>query len=185
MAVPEIVQKLDSFLKEADLFTHECEAVYFMVEVRKVIEQQNLSLPVLKFYTDWCVHSEKDKITPEIKAMAEQMYSGAVTRIKDPNSPEDHTLAVNDFVYMVNLRSETASFLSQFGLPDDLTQKDEYWKRFIAVLVKVLENQPINDPSGDVQTILFEPAATGCVIGTIIFKQPVEGYPSYSLKNVY
>lgn len=185
MSVPEIVDKLAEFLDRRDSFTEECEVVYFMVEARKLIDQQKLSLPILKFYADWCVHSSKDVITPEIKAMSEQMYAGAVARINNPNSPEDHTSPISDFVYMVNLHTEIDDLLTQYGLSNDFTQVKERWVSFIGMLVKVLENQPINNPSIHVQTILFEPAAEGCVIGTIVFRQPVESYPHFTLKNAY
>lgn len=185
MATSEIMDKLRILLTKENVFAEECEVVYFMVEARKVIDQQKLSFPVLKFYADWCVHSSKDKITPEIEMMSESMYDGAVARINDPNSPEDYTSAINDFVYMVNLRAEIGSFLTDLGLPSDLAYLEEDWIRFVVMLTRVLENQPINNPSTNVQTILFEPATPGCVIGTLVFKQPVGGYPSFSLKNVY
>lgn len=185
MAVPEIIDKLLSFLQKENIFTEECEVVYFMVEARKVIDQQKLNLPILKFYADWCVHSSKDRITPEIKEMSEQMYAGAVARINDPNSPVDHAAPVSDFVYMVNLRREVGSFLAQYGLPEGLIQTKEEWIQFVSILAKVLENQPIVEPCDDVQEILFEPAAPRCVIGVIVFKTPVNGQGYFRLMNAY
>jgi hypothetical protein len=51
--------------------------------------------------------------------------------------------------------------------------------------VKVLEGQPIVNPTDDVETICFEPAREGCVIGRIVFRKRIDGFPYYDYMNAY
>ncbi len=86
MAREKIIEKLNRFLTDHNPLAEECHVVYLMVEIRKVIdhEKSNATYPLLKFYSDWTVHTEKGHITPEIKQMMEVMYKTAEMEIKNP-----------------------------------------------------------------------------------------------------
>ena len=73
MSSNEISDKLRAFVDRYCPLTEECHAVYLMVELRKIIDQQQLKLSLLKFYADWTVHSSKDRITPEVRQVSENL----------------------------------------------------------------------------------------------------------------
>lgn len=155
---------------------NEADVVYFMVEIRKIIEKEFNSkalYPLLEFYCDWTVHSEKDRITPEIESI--------MIRIdKELNEKDDYNIRNNGrnsenikFIYAEELKKEFKSFLSDFGLPYDLCDDSSRWISFIQLLYKVLIDQPINfkagNPVHNIKTFILEPAAEGAVIWVIKF----------------
>ena len=186
MAIDEIVEKLKSFVLAHCPPKEESDVVYLMVEMRKIIDKRKKEYPLLKFYADWAVHSEKDRITPEIERISEELYSTAVTEIESAFPGMSGTKSpMNAFAYMEELGKEMLALFREFGIETAFVEDRESWIQFVALLVKVLENQPINNPSKNVQTIYFEPANEGCVIGIIIFKKPVNGYEYYKYMNVF
>lgn len=188
MSKEEIINKLQELFSRHDPLPEEAHVLYLMVEVRKIIDKDRSAtrFPLLKFYADWMVHSQKDKITTEIEQMSEEMYAFAVTEINAPrpgmSGQSSHVL---DFAYMEALSKEMTLFLTEAGVRSDMATDKRKWIDFASLLVKILENQPINSPSANVKTIIFEPANPRCTILTIVFKQPIKGYPSYTLKNAY
>src|SRR3989344_7144973 len=86
MGRTEIIKKLGDFLPAHDPLTEECQVVYLMVEVRKIIdhEKSGATYPLLKFYGDWTVHTEKSYITSEIKQVMEEMYKTEEADIANP-----------------------------------------------------------------------------------------------------
>jgi len=92
---------------------------------------------------------------------------------------------VMQFAYMEGLGKEVKQFLESHDLDPTLADEEDKWIEFVQLLIRVLENQPINNPTKDIEYFRFEPANPGCVIGTLKFKQPIGGYPSYTFKNAF
>lgn len=130
------------------------------------------------------MHTEKDHITAEMKDVIETLYAAVVAHIGSPHSREAHAPAMA-FVYMSELGEELALFLEQHGLDPTLARDEEIWTEFVALLVKVLESQPINNPIENIEKFIFEPANQKCVVGTLIFKQPIAGKHFYRFLNTY
>ena len=186
MAREEIIEKLSSFLTNHDPLTEECHIVYLIVEIRKVIdhEKSNTTYPLLKFYGDWAVHTEKDHITAEIRQMMEAMYKTAEMEIKNPALRKAGS-SIMQFAYMEGLGQEMKSFLENHGIAPFLAEDENKWIEFVKLLVKVLENQPIISPTPDIESFFFEPANAGCVIGILRFKQQIDRYNFYRFINAY
>ncbi len=145
MGYTNIMEKLNTFLIKQPLKGEE-DVVYLLVEIRKVIKQNGLSkkYPILKFYCDWSVHSEKDAITPEIKMIMENIYQEIILRvIKKVHVIKPNTLG---FIDMKHLRPEMDKFLKENGLPDSLTVDSKNWTSFQIFLAGVLVDQPIKNP---------------------------------------
>ncbi len=188
MSKDEIISKLQRLFSQHDPLLEEAHVVYFMVEARKIIDEHDKSVarfPLLKFYADWTAHTQKDKITPEIEQMAEEMYGYAVRVINAPHGIVDEKSKALEFAYMESLSSEVGTFLVEAGVNTDLATNKDKWTMFASLLVKVLENQPINNPSANVRCIIFEPASPRCVALRIDFKVPVNGNHWYAMKNAY
>jgi len=186
MAREEIIEKLNSFSINHNTFTEECYIVYLMVEIRKVIdrEKSNTTYPLLKFYSDWVVHTEKDYITLEIQQMMEEMYKTAEAEIKNPMLIKEGS-PIMQFAYMDGLGKEMKLFLEDHGIGSFLAEEKDKWIEFVKFLVKVLENQPIITPTQNIKLFFFEPANVGCVIGILVFEQSIGGYNSYKFMNTY
>lgn len=186
MSASEIINKLRDFLQARPLLTEECQIVYLMVEIRKVLdhEKSGSKYPLLKFYSDWTVHTEKDRISPEIKQMMEVMYKTAEADIANPALRKAGS-PIMQFAYMEGLGQEMKSFLENHGVDSSLAQNEMRWIEFIKLLVKILENQPIINPSPSIESFFFEPANEGCVIGILRFRQPIGKYNFYRFMNAY
>ncbi|MFH1423390.1 MAG: hypothetical protein ABIG29_00305 [Candidatus Nealsonbacteria bacterium] len=182
----EIIEKFKTFLSQHPSLKEECHVVYFMVELRKILDHENSSAqyPLLKFYSDWTVHIKKDYISPQMKIIIDDMYKTALSEIANPASVQTMS-PVMQFAYMDGLGKEMKQFLENHDLDSSLANEEGKWIEFIQPLIKVLENQPINNPTKDVEYFCFASANPGCVIGTLKFKQPVRGYPSYTFKNAF
>lgn len=150
----EIIAKLKPILKEK--ICKEQDAVYVMVEIRKLLDRTTDSnYPVLRFYCDWTVHTEKDKITPAIKRQIERIYQ----EVQKENSLKPGINFISrkdstDFFYMGQLKDELARFLEKLNIGSDLF-KYENWISFIKSLVSVLTHQKINNPCDNVRHLEF------------------------------
>jgi hypothetical protein len=187
MAREEIIEKLDDFLNHHDPLTEECHVVYLMVEIRKILDhekdhRQTGDFSLLRFYCDWILHTEKTGITENIRLIMEEVFKDAKSHIEAPAMQQEMS-PVMQFAYMNNLKEQMVHFLEERGLNSAIV--NDGWISFIGILVKVLENQPINDPTDDISVFSFIPAAEGCVAGVIYFKKPINGYNHYKFANAY
>jgi hypothetical protein len=71
-----------------------------------------------------------------------------------------------------------------YGFPTSLTTDKKSWLTFANGLIKVLEDQPIVEPTPEIAKVWYEPAAPGSVLFVIGFAQPIGGFPSYRYGNV-
>lgn len=184
MAKEKIVEKLDVFLQTHNPINEECYVVYLLVEMRKILDRENTSsYPLLRFYCDWSVHVEKDRITKEIKKIVEEIFQDVKDQIENPAMTQAMS-PVMRFAYMEDLKSEMAHFLTNYDLSTSMLD-EKNWIEFISTLIQVLENQPIKNPADDVALFGFIPAAPGCVQGIVEFKEPINGYGHYKFSNAY
>lgn len=186
MGYPEIVRKLATIIEDKAPLTEECHVVYLLVEVRKILDHKdsNKKYPLLKFYADWCVHTSKDRISPEIQEIMSRMYESAIGQIENPGDGKVASPAMQ-FAYMEDLASDFEKFLEDHHLPTTLVREEGMWLSFVQLLVRVLQDQPIVEPVQNVQRFFFEPAAEGCVVGVMIFKEPVSDNHYYRFMNSY
>jgi len=188
MGQPEIVDKLNQFFDQHIPLDEECHVVYVMVELRKLIDRlgddkKHGSFTLIRFYSDWMVHTEKDRITESMRVVMQAVYAAIQTQLASPYPAIESSKAVVGFAYMENLQGEMRQLFGQTGLKT--TMLDSGWTDFVALLVKVLENQPVHKPIPEIEWFCFLPSAAGCVAGEIAFTAPVSGYPSYTFKNAY
>ncbi len=171
----DITRKLAELLGQPGFkFTNEAEVVYFLVELRKILDRHHEATGVsafqtVRFYADWSVHTAKSKITPAIQVIME---------LVDKSVPQDiaanHQLLMTaehlEFIYARELRNEIIALMRDLGLPDDVFVDEEGWLSFVGNLVKVLADQPIQNPVPNISSFCFRPAAEGAVIWEIEFK---------------
>ncbi len=169
----EIVDKLKKTLIKC--IENESDVVYLMVGIRKVLEMKGVSgFLLLKFYCDWILHHKKDLITKEIKQIMNKI---------DSSIPKDKSLypAISikdrtniDFIYMKELKKQLDKFLKKYDLPLKLVTDKKCWITFVKLLTKILENQPIINPSENIKSFSFIPAKEGVAIWVIEFNDERE-----------
>ena len=181
----EIVGKLDDFFNKHTPFTEECHVLYTLVEIRKILDRENnRKYPILRFYCNWSVHTDKDS-TREMEAVMKDIYEDIEKQIANPALVGmGGKTKVIGFMYMEDLQAEIEKFLQEYQLRISLTEKS-IWLEFVKLLVKILADQPINTPSVDIKQFAFLPAADGCVRGRIDFVKNIGQYSYYQFGNAY
>lgn len=181
----DIESKLGSFLANHMPFTEECQVVYLLVEMRKILDHEGSGkYPMLRFYADWTVHTAKDKITAQIKSRMQSIYKEILER-RSKKSFVDPDPKLLPFVSMMDLRTEIDKFLQDHSLPDDLILLTKNWPSFQALLASVLADQPINNPCPGIRTFSFKPAAPGCGIAEIEYETRPAEYDIYRVAGAF
>ncbi len=171
-----IVEKLDKFLGTHVPFKEECEAVYLMVELRKLLDIEKEvwkkihgrhtyqeRFPILRFYCDWTVHTAKTKpwsFTPPIKYIMSR-----INELLAP-FPQDHN---TDFLFLPELRAEMTQLFDTYGLSTKLCSDEDAWKYFLSIFVQVLADQPMENPIPAISSFCFVPSNPGQVFVEIAF----------------
>lgn len=194
MASPQIISKLNRLIQETNDWT-EVEVTYLFVQVRKLLDHARNSNAIdkykhLRFYCDWLVHINKDKIDESTLEILRGFEAGMKEMIG--NRDYDAPGPIN-FAYFESVQAEVLEFLGTQDVEFKPFLEEKVWINIIASLVKALENQPINiKPSYGmlIQNIEFQLSAPGTVWLRAIFNKPFKGadgtsYRYFDLKNVY
>lgn len=194
MAREEIADKIQTLLTTSGSWS-EPTAVYFMVEVRKLLDHHRAvgqtDSTHLRFYCDWVVHISKDRADPSTIEVLEALQEQVEAQLR--TASQIAAQSAIDFAYFESMKAELADFLTQQGIDASRIRDLESWSEFVSVLVKALENQPLTvDPRHglNITRITFLPSAPRCVIMHVDFGTPVESndgqkFHWFELKNVY
>lgn len=152
MALDEIVGKLDKFLREDISVDKESCVVYLMVELRKLLDHQNVKEKylTLRFYCDWTVHIKKDRNMAGITEIANHI---------DKLVPRNRTLSQKEadyilgFLRMTKLNDEMNGFLKENDLSLGKLGNASNWRVFSNTLGEVLSGQPILNPNPSIKSI--------------------------------
>lgn len=150
--IPDLIYKLTRALKKP--VQTECEVVYLMVEIRKLMDRREAErrkavpeedhrklrpeFPVLKLFCDWAVH-----INIEWNREAEPLmreFDGAVESVKAGNGIP---LSFLEFLSLSHLREQFARFLKLNELPTRLVEEGHAWDRFLDLYSAVVSDCPI------------------------------------------
>jgi hypothetical protein len=154
---PEIIRKLHEFLTSHVPFKEECEAVYLMVEVRKLLDREHPRdrFAKVRFYCDWMVHTQKDRNQDAIRDSMEELND---CLNNDSQHPQEDFMS---FFSLVELRKEMFNLFEIHGLRTQVCQDDRYWNCFVDVFIQVLSDQPITNPINGISSIAFVPEKKG------------------------
>lgn len=177
MAQTEIKTKLESFFKENEVIDSEYKAVYFMVELRKLLDYQEPALKRsysrLRYYCDWVLHTRKDRYHESIRPLIEDVYSGIVNTIQTYPVVSGHESVV-DLLYLKDLKKEVVEFLEVQKIQTKNISANEGWSIFIRELLKVLSGQPLYNPTNNISLLRFEHATNSFVWLRVDFKRPIK-----------
>lgn len=136
----KIIEKLKVFLTDHKTFKEECEVVYLMAEIRKVLDlDQSFKSDCLRFYSNWSLHTDlsKDRTTKFISNMFDQ-YIDLCKCYEEID--HDIKMAHPNFFKLNDLKSElTKFFTSCSSLPSNLISNNTDWFSFVKLLLSVIE----------------------------------------------
>jgi hypothetical protein len=161
MGQRQLEQKITDLLTTPSPFKDEPQVLYFLVESRKILDKQRAAansnlFPVLRFYADWSVHTEKNQRMTTINQIVQKLD----TSIKNlgyniEKIPVDNPQSIADFVLMIELRKEILAYLKQFKLPKKIFSNNSDWLVFVNSLIGILNEQPLMNPSASIRKILL------------------------------
>jgi hypothetical protein len=167
----EIIQKLNDFLNEHSPVTKECQVIYLMVEIRKLIEIFNnrSNYSTLFLYCNWTLHPIIDRtnllkdMQDLISRIDESIQAGG--KFDDKQLvPSDFGSSLIEFSSLGRLKENMQAFFNSINLPLSLFE-DVNWGAFRNHLLRVLCEQPIifKNPSTNIKSICFKFANVGAV----------------------
>jgi hypothetical protein len=186
MATQDIIAKLQRLLAKHPL-AEESDVVYLLVEIRKALERQaeELKYPFLKFYADWAVHSQKDRVTASMRQVIADVEAAATYEVREQHQDVAVQEPIRDFAFMHKLRSEVRAWLAAYGVNDGLTTDDTAWRFFVEMLAGVLEDQPIVEPTKGIRAVTFVRSRAGFLTTRIEFVAPVRGETHFDYEEAY
>lgn len=168
---------------------------YLFVQIRKLLDHTRNNNAIdrykhLRFYCDWVVHINKDRIDESTLEVLKSFEAGMKKMI---GSHGYHAPGPVNFAYFESVQAEIIDFLSTQGIEYRPFFEDESWINIICGLAKVLENQPINIKLSHgmlIKSLEFQLSAPRTVWIRAILNEPFEGadevkYGFFDLKNVY
>jgi len=167
----QLIEKLDHLLVGRLDFS-EAEAVYFLVESRKLLDRsraegENL-YPLVRFYADWSVHTAKERQLDSIRPIAAKLAAASTSQTTGDAYNPDRLRPHADFIYMKALREEVHVYLEKFGITDPF-RDDAVWNAFASSLTAVLHDQPIVAPHEEIKEIRYELSTPGSAVLVVEF----------------
>ena len=123
-----IIDKLKLFLNKHSMFSEECEVVYFLVEIRKLIEDDKKNFRTLYFYCCWIAHS-KLTLPPTVEFLRNKFDMFIDFSKTKKQIQHDLINGQNDFFKLRDLNNELKAFLSAKKLPANILGGNA-WNKF-------------------------------------------------------
>ena len=140
----EILQKLGTLLRDG--ITSEPQAVYLMVEIRKLLEQQDAKQQYyyLNFHCDWALHS---KLSGGAAQNVLKHFDQANTHLKTGKClhelPSYQRTEIDNISKMKLFESELETFLKANWLPPINATRSDGWTHFLHFYVSVISDCPL------------------------------------------
>jgi hypothetical protein len=131
------IENLNEFLKNHKTFKEKCEAIYLMVEIRKILEYGGNSYKTLRFYCNWVLHKElsQEKTTK----LLSDIFESSVDLKKSGRENTYNIKSIGrDFFMLKTFRKELGSFFKDYNLPMDFLKKN--WWTFGKLLLEIIKD---------------------------------------------
>jgi len=133
-----ILKKLHTFLQMPTVFKKEYEVVYFLVEIRKLIEEKKKNFKILYFYCCWVAHSKLSY--PDIADFLSAKFDSYIDLQKSKKDIQrDLISGQKDFFKLKDLNKELNAFLSANKLPINFLNGNVWYKFCQLFLDNILE----------------------------------------------
>lgn len=146
----DIVKKLRKFLLNHPTFKEECELVYLMVEIRKILDYGSNSYKTLRFYCNWVLHKElsQEKTTKLLSDIFE-------TNIHLKKGGRENARKIKSigkgFFKLDKFKKELKEFFKDNHLPMDLLNKN--WWIFGKLLLEIIKDSPVVFTSSKIRSV--------------------------------
>jgi len=148
----DIINKLNQ--EFAERITSERQVVYILVEIRKLLEQQNTlqSFRALRLCSNWAVH-------PKLNHSDAQLILGYFDAYelefrKSGISMADFRLEpLHNFASYEGFRAELVQALAPQGVNVGMLQNDDYWQSFIQHYAAVIQDCPLEAKENNTQLV--------------------------------
>jgi hypothetical protein len=146
-----IIRKLRAHL--ARPVNTECKVVYFLCEVRKLLDKQRPDPTpfALRLYCHWALHvdlSRPSTTMPFLEKVDEYVFNKLNAKETNETIVAEEAI-FREFVYLETFRKELSQFLASNGLPRTLCNRDTRWFAFLAALAGVIEDGSLTYVSRD------------------------------------
>lgn len=134
-----VIDKLKNFLNKHPIFSEECEVIYLMVQIRKILDfkDSKYSYDTLRFYCNWVLHIKLNKeMTTNLLS---NMLEPAVDSRKSGHDNARNIINLySDFFKLNTLKKELEIFIKEYSLLWNLSNK--IWWKFARLLLEVISN---------------------------------------------
>lgn len=146
-------KKLQKFLQSHPIFREECEVIYLMVEIRKILEYGGKSYKTLRFYCNWVLHKE----------LSQEKTTKLLSDIFEPNidlkkSGRENARNIKsigrDFFMLETFRKELVVFFKDYNLPMDLLKKN--WWTFGKLVLGIIKDCPVYFVANKIRELKIE-----------------------------
>lgn len=172
MASNEIVEKLNNLITETNAFSHEKDVVYFFVQIRKLMEREDIfdDHKSVKFYCDWALHPQKDRNHNDIGNVYHAIYNDCVDFYNEASDDSsDNILSLLPFQ---SLNADLRPIFERYSL--DSLLLDELWVRFTKKLLGILNDQPlVNEQGENIKKIIITGTEKNIFLVKICFTKPI------------
>lgn len=144
MTISAILTKLEKLLAHG--IRSEAEALYFMVEVRKLLEQQDVrgKYEYLTFHCDWALHA---KLSGPTAQRILNLFDAANIHLKSgaelEELPDLLRMEINRISKMEYFERELESFLKTNGLSTLKMTSADGWTHFLHLYTQIIEDCPL------------------------------------------
>lgn len=141
---PAIIAKLEILLAKG--ISTEADALYLMVEVRKLLEQQQVKkqYEYLTFHCDWALHPTLTG--PTAQKILEQFDAANLhlkTGVKLHDLPGLLRMEIDRISRMKYFEDQLEKFLRANGIPTLDETRDEGWIHFVHLYARIVEDCPL------------------------------------------
>ena len=134
-----ILKKIQLFLQTQPMFEKDQELVYLLVEIRKVLEIDNIQNSIIRFYCNWILHS--DLRIPKTTQIISNIFDPSINTHDSGKDIAKILVSKHaDFFKLDNFKSELLDFFKNNGLPSNSIHS---WSSFKKSLVRVIEETPV------------------------------------------
>jgi len=144
MTRPAIIAKLEPLLAKG--ITNEAEALYVIVEVRKLLEQQEArkAYEYLTFHCDWAVHPKLQGTTAQ---RVLKLFDDANIRLRGGielrDLPGSLGTEIDRISKMRYFEKQLKSFLKANGPPSLEMARSDGWIHFVHLYARIVEDCPL------------------------------------------
>lgn len=132
------IDKLKDFLNRHSLLTEECEIIFVMVQMRKILDCGGTPYRTLRFYCNWVLHNELSRETTT-KLLIDIFRSGIDSKKSGHDNARNLISNNYDFFTFKTLKNELKDFINEHTLPTNILN-NRNWKNFRKLLLEIIKD---------------------------------------------